>query len=212
MEYGYVRVSSRDQNVARQMDEMRRFGIPNDRVFIDYQSGKDFERRNYRKLIKLLERGDLLVIKSIDRLGRDYQMIIDEWRKITKTLGADIFVVDMPVLDTRETGSQGLMGRFISDVVLQILSFVAENERTNIRERQAEGIKLAKARGVRFGRPRKKLSEGAENVFLDYKNRKINCKRAAESIGVSVTTFFEILSDRRKKPNNNDRQKNDKAD
>jgi Site-specific recombinases, DNA invertase Pin homologs len=195
MEYGYVRVSSRDQNIARQMDGMRRFGIQDKSVFIDYQSGKDFERKNYRRLIRTLRKGDLLVIKSIDRLGRDYQAIIDEWRKITKEIGADIVVLDMPLLDTRKNGLHGLVGHFIGDVVLQILSFVAENERANIRERQTEGIRLAKERGVRFGRPRKPLPNGAGNILADYKAHRMNCTEASEKLGISQTTFFKILSE-----------------
>ncbi len=198
MEYGYVRVSSRDQNVARQMDDMKRLGIPKDRVFIDYQSGKDFERKNYKRLLSVLKKSDLVAIKSIDRLGRDYQMIIDEWRRITKVIGADILVIDMPLLDTRETGGQGLVGRFISDIVLQILSFVAENERTNIKERQAEGIKLAKERGVRFGRPRKGIPEKAGLFLEEYRKGAITAGEAARRIGISRSTFFKLRSEKMK--------------
>lgn len=197
MEYGYVRVSSRDQNIARQMDDMKRLGIPKSQIFIDYQSGKDFARKNYRKLIRKLKKGDVLVIKSIDRLGRDYQMIIDEWRKITKVIGADILVIDMPLLDTRESGGQGLVGHFISDIVLQVLSFVAQNERENIKERQAEGIRLAKQRGVKFGRPPIRLSKEANLIFLKYEQNKINGKEAAKALGISRSTFFKIVAKRK---------------
>lgn len=194
MEYGYVRVSSRDQNVARQMDDMQKLGIPKKRIFIDYQSGKDFERKNYQRLIKRLKKGDLVVIKSIDRLGRDYQMIIDEWRRISKVIGADILVIDMPLLDTRESGGQGLVGRFISDIVLEILSFVAENERSNIKERQAEGIRLAKERGVRFGRPKKKLHRGSARILSRYETHFLTAKQAAQELGVSRSTFYKIVA------------------
>lgn len=194
MEYGYVRVSSRDQNVARQMDDMQKLGIPKKRIFIDYQSGKNFERKNYQRLIKRLKKGDLVVIKSIDRLGRDYQMIIDEWRRISKAIGADILVIDMPLLDTRESGGQGLVGRFISDIVLQILSFVAENERLNIKERQAEGIRLAKERGVRFGRPKKKLPKESARILARYETHLLSAEQASQELGVSRSTFYKIVA------------------
>ena len=152
MKYAYVRVSTASQNIDRQMEEMFRQDIEFKNIFIDYQSGKDFERRNYQKLIKRLKKDDLLVIKSIDRLGRDYNMILDEWKKITKIIEADIMVIDMPLLDTRVEG-KNLVGKFISDIVLQVLSFVAQNECENIKQRQAEGIRIAKAKGVHMGRP-----------------------------------------------------------
>lgn len=142
MKYAYVRVSTASQNIDRQMEEMYRQDIEEKNIFIDYQSGKDFERKNYQKLLKRLKKDDLLVIKSIDRLGRDYNMILDEWKKITKIIEADIMVIDMPLLDTRVEG-KNLVGKFISDIVLQVLSFVAQNERENIKQRQAEGIKIA---------------------------------------------------------------------
>ena len=147
MKYAYVRVSTASQNIDRQMEEMYRQDIEVKNIFIDYQSGKDFERKNYQKLLKKLKKDDLLVIKSIDRLGRDYNMILDEWKKITKIIEADIMVIDMPLLDTRVEG-KNLVGKFISDIVLQVLSFVAQNERENIKQRQAEGIRIAKAKGV----------------------------------------------------------------
>ncbi len=158
MKYGYVRVSSQTQNIARQMEEMKKIGLTDDVIFIDIQSGKDFERENYKILKSKLTKGDLLIIKFIDRLGRNYDMIINEWKDITKETQADIFVIDFPLLDTRVDG-KNLVGKFISDIVLQVLSFVAQNERENIKQRQAEGIKLAKANGVHMGRPKYKLPD-----------------------------------------------------
>lgn len=150
MEYGYVRVSTISQNIDRQMDEMYRLGLNNKQIYIDKQSGKDFNREKYQKLKRKLKKNDLLIVKSIDPLGRDYKMIIEEWHHITKVIEADILVIDMPLVDTRNDASN-LVGKLISDIVLQILSFVAETERENIRQRQAEGIRLAKERGVHMG-------------------------------------------------------------
>ena len=147
MEYGYVRVSTTTQNVDRQLDEMFKQGLDEKQIYIDKQSGKDFERPNYQKMKKRLKENDLLIIKSIDRLGRNYEMIIEEWSSITKDIKADIVVLDFPLLDTR-TDNKNLVGKFISDIVLQVLSFVAQNERENIRQRQAEGIKIAKEKGI----------------------------------------------------------------
>ncbi|MBQ9616863.1 MAG: recombinase family protein, partial [Oscillibacter sp.] len=149
--FGYIRVSTREQNEDRQLVAMRELRIPERNLYIDKQSGKDFDRPQYRKLVRKLQKDDLLYVKSIDRLGRNYGEILEQWRVLTKEKGADIVVLDMPLLDTRR--GKDLMGTFLSDIVLQVLSFVAENERTNIRQRQAEGIAAAKARGVRFGRP-----------------------------------------------------------
>ena len=149
--YGYIRVSTREQNEDRQILALKDLSIPEKNLFIDKQSGKDFERPQYRKMVRKLKKDDLLYIKSIDRLGRNYFEILEQWRILTKEKGIDIVVLDMPLLDTRR--GKDLMGTFLSDIVLQVLSFVAENERTNIRQRQAEGIAAAKARGVRFGRP-----------------------------------------------------------
>ena len=163
MEYGYIRVSSKDQCEDRQMDALTKAGIPEDHIFTDKQSGKDFDRVQYIKMIRTLKRNDVLYIKSIDRLGRNYEAIIDEWNAITKKIGADIVVLDMPLLDTRK--GKDLMGTFIADLVLQILSFVAETERRNIKQRQAEGIAAAKARGVKFGRPPMELPEGFNEVI-----------------------------------------------
>ena len=149
--YGYIRVSTRDQNEDRQVIALREMAVPEDNIYMDKQSGKDFQRPQYRKLVRHLKKDDLLYIKSIDRLGRNYKEILEQWRILTKEKGVDIVVMDMPLLDTRR--GKDLMGTFLSDIVLQVLSFVAENERENIRQRQAEGIAAAKARGVKFGRP-----------------------------------------------------------
>lgn len=172
--YSYVRVSSKDQHIDRQNEAFEKFANENQitsyQVFQDKQSGKDFERKGYQELLKVLERGDLVVIKSIDRLGRNYDLIIQEWTKITKTIGADIVVLDMPLLDTREK-KNNLTGKFISDIVLQLLSYVAETERNNIKSRQAEGIKIAKEKGVKFGASCKIQDQEIEKEFVnDYNN------------------------------------------
>ena len=192
MKYAYVRVSTTSQNIDRQMEEMFRQDIEFKNIFIDYQSGKDFERKNYQKLIKKLKKDDLLVIKSIDRLGRDYNMILDEWKKITKIIEADIMVIDMPLLDTRVEG-KNLVGKFISDIVLQVLSFVAQNERENIKQRQAEGIRIAKAKGVHMGRPNYVLPNNYEHVINKYIKREINNKEAQQLLNMSRGTFFKYL-------------------
>lgn len=192
MKYAYVRVSTALQNIDRQMEEMFRQDIEFKNIFIDYQSGKDFERKNYQKLLKKLKKDDLLVIKSIDRLGRDYNMILDEWKKITKIIEADIMVIDMPLLDTRVEG-KNLVGKFISDIVLQVLSFVAQNERENIKQRQAEGIRIAKAKGVHMGRPNYVLPNNYEHVINKYIKREINNKEAQQLLNMSRGTFFKYL-------------------
>lgn len=192
MKYAYVRVSTASQNIDRQMEEMFRQDIEFKNIFIDYQSGKDFERRNYQKLLKKLKKDDLLVIKSIDRLGRDYNMILDEWKKITKIIEADIMVIDMPLLDTR-VECKNLVGKFISDIVLQVLSFVAQNERENIKQRQAEGIRIAKAKGVHMGRPNYVLPNNYEHVINKYIKREINNKEAQQLLNMSRGTFFKYL-------------------
>ena len=192
MKYAYVRVSTASQNIDRQMEEMFRQDIEFKNIFIDYQSGKDFERRNYQKLLKKLKKDDLLVIKSIDRLGRDYNMILDEWKKITKIIEADIMIIDMPLLDTRVEG-KNLVGKFISDIVLQVLSFVAQNERENIKQRQAEGIRIAKAKGVHMGRPNYVLPNNYEHVINKYIKREINNKEAQQLLNMSRGTFFKYL-------------------
>ena len=189
MKYGYARVSSQDQNLERQTQEFIKFGIAKRNIYADKKSGKDFERTAYLKLIRKLKENDLLVVKSIDRLGRNYSMIIEEWHKITHIIRADILVLDMPLLDTR-AGENSLMGRFISDVVLQILSFVAEKERDNIRSRQAEGIALAKARGVKFGRPKITLDEKFKSTAQLYAAGDISLKEALRALNITRSQFY----------------------
>ena len=169
--YGYVRVSSTDQNEDRQMIALRETQVLEKNIYVDKQSGKDFDRPNYRKLLKKLKAGDLLYILSIDRLGRNYEEILKQWRILTKEIGIDICVLDMPLLDTRN--GKDLMGTFIADLVLQILSFVAQNERDTIRKRQAEGIAAAKARGVRFGRPEKRVPEDFGKIVKEWERKNI---------------------------------------
>ena len=192
MKYGYVRVSSRDQNIDRQLADMYALGLTDSQIYIDKQSGKDFERDCYKKLKAVLRTGDLLIIKSIDRLGRNYDMIIDEWRDLVNCINVDIFVIDMPLLDTRTEG-KNLVGKFISDIVLQILSFVAENERENIKKRQAEGIRIAKAKGVHFGRPKVKLPSNFFYVANLYKQKKITIKSALQTLKMSRSTFYKNI-------------------
>ena len=185
--YGYIRVSTREQNEDRQLLALKELAIPEKNLFVDKQSGKDFERPQYRKMVRKLKKDDLLYIKSIDRLGRNYSEILDQWRILTKDKGVDIVVMDMPLLDTRR--GKDLMGTFLSDIVLQVLSFVAENERMNIRQRQAEGIAAAKARGVRFGRPPKPLPENFHGLYQQWKNGKITGTAAAKLGGMPLSTF-----------------------
>ena len=186
--YGYVRVSSTDQNEDRQMLEMQRLKIKKKNIYIDKQSGKDFNRPQYKKLLRKLKKDDLLYIKSIDRLGRNYEEILQQWRMLTKEKGVDIVVLDMPLLDTRR--GKDLMGTFLSDIVLQVLSFVAENERTNIRQRQAEGSAAAKAKGVKFGRPPLPLPENFYEIHKAWREKKITLKEAAEACKMPVGTFY----------------------
>lgn len=185
--YGYVRVSSKDQNEDRQMIALREVGVPEKNIFVDKQSGKDFNRPKYKRLLKRLKTDDLLYIKSIDRLGRNYEEIQNQWRIITKDKKVDIVVLDMPLLDTRR--GKDLVGTFLSDIVLQVLSFVAENERSNIRQRQAEGIAAAKARGVRFGRPPATLPENFHQVYQLWKSGKITGLEAARMCDMPMSTF-----------------------
>lgn len=185
--YGYVRVSSREQNEDRQRIALHDAGVPSHHIYHDKQSGKDFERPQYQKLLRKLRRDDVLVVKSIDRLGRNYAEILDQWRLLTKERGVDIVVLDMPLLDTRR--GKDLIGTFLADIVLQVLSFVAENERNNIRQRQAEGIAAAKARGVRFGRPPKPLPENFAVVCKDWQDGKITGVDAARRCGMPLSTF-----------------------
>jgi DNA invertase Pin-like site-specific DNA recombinase len=186
--YGYVRVSARDQKEDRQLIAIRELSIPEQNIFIDRQSGRDFNRPQYRALVGRLERSDLLYIKSIDRLGRNYWEIQQQWRVLTKEIGADICVIDMPLLDTRS--GKDLLGSFIADLVLQILSFVAQNERENIRLRQAEGIAAAKGRGVRFGRPPRPLPGNFHAVHRDWREKKLSLRQAAQACGMPAGTFY----------------------
>ncbi|MCC8098154.1 MAG: recombinase family protein [Eubacterium sp.] len=188
MTYGYVRVSTKEQNEDRQFIAMQEYGVPMKNIYMDKQSGKDFNRRQYKKVFKRLKENDLLIIKSIDRLGRNYDEIIEQWRQITKVKKADILVIDMPLLDTRR--EKNLIGSFLSDIVLQVLSFVAENERDNIKQRQAEGIAAAKAKGVKFGRPQRPLPENFYEVHKRWRNKKLTLKEAAAECGMPPTTFF----------------------
>ena len=198
MIYAYIRVSTKQQKIDRQYEEIKElFNIDDKYVYIDKESGKDFDRTNYQKLIKKLKLDDLLIVKSIDRLGRNYHMILDEWSRITKVIGADIKVLDMPLLDTRIEG-KNLVGKFISDIVLQVLSFVAENERLNIKQRQAEGIKIAKERGVKFGRPKTLLPSNTSEVLDRYLNHETTNTEAASLIGVSRGTFFRLVREHKK--------------
>lgn len=185
--YGYIRVSTKEQNEDRQLIALREMSIPEQNIFMDKQSGKDFNRPQYKKLIRKLKPDDLLYIKSIDRLGRNYEEIQNQWRILTKEKKIDIVVLDMPLLDTRR--GKDLMGTFLSDIVLQVLSFVAENERTNIRQRQAEGIAAAKARGVRFGRPPRPLPENYHSAYQRWKAGAITGTAAAKECGMPLSTF-----------------------
>lgn len=192
--YGYIRVSSKDQNEARQIIAMLEQGISKRNLFIDKQSGKDFDRKHYNRLIKKLRRDDLMVVESIDRLGRNYEEILYQWRLITKEIGADIRVLDMPLLDT--TISKDLIGTFIADLVLQVLSFVAENERSKIRKNQREGIDAALARGVHFGRQRIENPD-IERALLLYCQKQISREEAIKMSGLGQSTFYERLKERK---------------
>ena len=187
--YGYIRVSSTEQNEDRQQIAMDRLAVPRKNIYLDKQSGKDFVRPNYMKMVKKLRRNDLLYIKSIDRLGRNYKEVQEQWRILTKEKGIDICVIDMPLLDTRT--AKDLIGTFIADLVLQILSFVAESERDNIRQRQAEGIAAAKARGVKFGRPEQELPDNFQVLLLAWKKREISLREAADACGLAKSTFYD---------------------
>ena len=198
MIYAYIRVSTKQQKIDRQYEEIKEFDVEDKKIYIDKESGKDFDRTNYQRLIKKLKKEDLLIIKSIDRLGRNYQMILEEWARITKTIGADMKVIDMPLLDTRIEG-KNLVGKFISDIVLQVLSFVAENERNNIKQRQAEGIRIAKEKGVKFGRPKITLPSYTNEIIKKHINKEITNIEAIKIIGVSRGTFFRIVKEYKNK-------------
>lgn len=190
--YGYIRVSTREQNEARQKIALRSFPVPEENIYMDKVSGKDFNRSAYQKMVGKMERGSLLVIPSIDRLGRNYEEILEQWRILTKIRQADIVVLDMPLLDTRKKGDD-LTGTFVSDLVLQILSYVAQNERENIRKRQAEGIAAAKARGVHFGNPGKPVPEAFEEVAGQWRKKEIRLPEALQRLGVGRTYFFKYV-------------------
>lgn len=192
MKYGYIRVSTKEQNIDRQLNCMYTQGLDNKNIFIDKQSGKDFDRNEYQKLKNMLKSGDLLIIKSIDRLGRNYDMIIEEWRTLVNILNVDIQVLDMPLLDTRAEG-RNLIGKFISDIVLQILSFVAENERDNIKLRQAEGIRIAKEKGKHLGRPKIILPNNFKNIANKYKNKEITLAEALSCLNMNRSSFYKNL-------------------
>lgn len=198
MTYAYIRVSTKQQNIDRQYVEIKEFGVDDKFIYVDKESGKDFDRTNYKKLIKKLKKGDLLIVKSIDRLGRNYHMIIEQWAYITKTKEADIKVLDMPLLDTR-IEEKNLVGNFISDIVLQVLSFVAENERNIIKERQAEGIRIAKEKGVKFGRPKVSTPLNTNDILDKYINHEITNTDATSTLGISRGTFFRLVKERKLK-------------
>lgn len=191
--YGYVRVSSIDQNEDRQLVAMHDSNVPKRNIYVDKQSGKDFERPQYKKLAKKLKRGDLLYILSIDRLGRNYEDIQKQWRILTKEIGIDICVLDMPLLDTRN--GKDLMGTFIADLVLQILSFVAQSERENIRIRQAEGIAVAKAKGIKFGRPKNPVPKNFNKIVEQWDSGAISIETALRLCNMSTSTFYRRRKD-----------------
>lgn len=191
--FGYARVSSKEQNEKRQLEAFKDFNIDERDIYIDKQSGKDFNRNQYNILKNVLRENDVLVIKSIDRLGRNYNMIIDEWKDITKNIKADIVVIDMPLLDTRK--NKDLLGTFISDLILQILSYVAEQERTFIKQRQKEGIASAKSNGVKFGRPKIEKPDNFDFVISKWKNKEIKTKEALELLHLKPNTFYTMIKE-----------------
>ena len=202
MKYGYIRVSTKDQNVARQLDAMHAEGIEDKNLFIEHESGKDFNRKIYQYMLTKLHSGDLLVIKSVDRLGRDYEMIGQEWKHITQTIGADIKVLDIPLLDTSANILPGLEGKLIADRAFQLFCYMAQKERENIRARQMEGIRAAQARGVRFGRPRLVIPN-VELVLNTYLRGGCTRRQALETLKISHGTFYRLLGNRRKVINEN---------
>lgn len=193
MNYGYARVSTINQHLDRQIDELHKVGLLDSQIFVDKESGKDFNRTSYKKLLKKLKSGDVLYVKSIDRLGRNYNMILEEWRILTKEKDIDVVVIDMPLLDTRIEG-KNLIGKFIANVVLQVLSFVAENERETMRHRQAEGIKMAKLRGVRFGRPSIHVPDNFKSIVKLYEEKKITVMMAIQMSGLTRGTFYRKMA------------------
>ena len=187
--YWYMRCSSREQNEDRQLIALKEMRVPEKQIYMDKQSGKDFDRPQYKRLLRKLDNNSVLFVKSIDRLGRNYADLNEQWRIITKEKGADIVVIDMPVLDTRQ--DKNLLGKFISDIVLALLSYVAENERINIKQRQAEGIAAAKARGVKFGRPPIPFPDNFYEVDKQWRNKELTLKQAAKACNLAASTFFD---------------------
>ena len=187
--YGYVRVSSKDQCEARQVLALREFKVPERNIYMDKMSGKDFNRPQYRRMVRKLKAGDVLVVKSIDRLGRNYEEILEQWRMLTKKKEVDVVVLDMPLLDTRMSDGN-LTGVFVADLVLQILSYVAQTERENIRQRQMEGIAAAKQRGVKFGRPKKQVPEEFARLREKWMQKEVSSREAAKRLGISQDTFL----------------------
>ena len=195
--YGYVRVSTKEQKEDRQLLALREAGVPEGHIFLDKQSGKDFQRTNYQRMLKKLKEDDLLYVKSIDRLGRNYEEIQEQWRALTKEKCVDIVVLDMPILDTRR--GKDLLGTFLSDIVLQVLSFVADNERKNIRQRQKEGIEAAKLRGVRFGRPRTPMPDNFVQVYKRWSLKEITGEQAAKLCNITSSTFYRCANEQKEK-------------
>lgn len=196
--YGYIRVSAKDQNPERQLLAMQEQQIEKGNIYLDKMSGKNFARPQYLRMLKRVKKGDIIIVKSIDRLGRDYEEILEQWRKITKVIGADIQVIDMPLLNTN-TSHGDLTGVFIADLVLQILAYVAETERTFIRQRQAEGIAVAKQKGIQFGCRKKNIPEEFEKYFLLWREGKISLRKAAEELGMNYSTFYRRCVERKNK-------------
>ena len=194
--YGYIRVSSTDQNEERQVLALREAAVPEENIYMDKQSGESFDRPAYQRLVSRLRPGDLLCVLSIDRLGRSYEEIQNQWRRLTREMGADICVLDMPLLDTRN--GKDLMGTFIADLVLQILSFVAQSERENIRKRQAQGIAAARARGVRFGRPPREPPGNFPDIVVDWEAGRLGLPEVLRRAGMSKATFYRRLRELRK--------------
>lgn len=197
-QYGYVRVSSRDQNIDRQIIALENIGLEKNQIFIDKESGKDFQRNEYQKMIKKIKDGDQLFVKSIDRLGRNYEEILKQWNYITREIKADIVVLDFPLLDTRNK-INGVTGKFIADITLQILSYVAQIERDNIKQRQKEGIKAARKKGTKFGRPLLKLPDDFGDIYQKYVEKEISTRKGAQICGVSPHTFNKWVNEYREK-------------
>lgn len=195
MNYGYIRVSSKDQCEDRQFLALKQFDIPRKNIYVDKVSGKNFDRPQYNRLVKKLKKGDVLIVLSIDRLGRNYDEIQNQWRIITKVKQVDIVVLDMPLLDTRKKGDQDLTGTFIADMVLQILAYVAQIERENIKQRQKEGIYAAKSRGVIFGRPRKDVPQNFKEIKNQWLQNQITSRQAAKALGIAQSTFLRWVQE-----------------